>query len=314
MSGNLKDGTGRLAVMACDGRQHLSDGVCDSRLRPAEDPNLLRLRQTFNELSPAVSWQDMRSRILAALSDLPDEPRPCPPLLRHLPAPAHARRRQGRVIEGYRIAQRECLQPESRDSARLPALCFSRLLRLPRENHKIVWTLSVIAIAIVVVLLLLRPHRSAFAPQFSPTPPAGSGVLATLSQGRATQPERMPPAAAKAPASITAVRTDFEPASAAVVISLTQPVQYEVHRLASPERVYIDFHNARLLPQLQGRSVGEGKPCLRKYRLAPRARQTVRIAFETSTACSYSAELTAAPSISLVLRLRPIPSPISHNR
>jgi hypothetical protein len=111
------------------------------------------------------------------------------------------------------------------------------------------------------------------------------------------------------PATITAVEHEFTPASTTVVMALTVPVEYEVHRLAKPERVYIDFHNTRLPPQLNGANFPVNKPCLRKYRLASRARQVARIAFETGTACDYWAQLTVRPSIGLVLILRRLSHP-----
>ena len=270
-----------------------------------EDFGLARLRRTLDQIPDAVSWQEMRSRILAALSDLPDEPRFRSALAPDWPSAFQAGGRGRFTPRESLIGEKQRREAKSRETARSVASRLSALFQ-GQPLPTIVWILSAVLLAITTSLLLYHPSPANILPPMAPR--------ARQASPAPSRPPEVPPTKAPllasaegVPAALTAVQPEFTSASASVAIALTAPVDYEVHRLANPERLYIDFHNARLAPELNGRNVIVRKPCLLKYRLVARAPRIVRIAFETGTACSYSARLTAAPSTGLVLLLQAAP-------
>lgn len=286
--------------------QQASKSSADFRSVRGEDPSLARLRQSLDQLPDTVSWEEMRSRILAALSDLPDERRPCPALARHLPSAFHGGCRDRSAPHEPTRREKQCLEPKSRQSAQSSASRLPHLLRARRVQF-VIWALCAVVLVIAIPLVLRRSNATNIPPHILPARQRSSAALSRAPEVRPAQARVVAPVAAKA-ATITAVEPEFTPGSARVAIALTAPVEYEVHRLARPERVYIDFHNAGLAPQTKAGSFIIGTPCLLKYRLAARAPLTVRIAFETDKACDYSTRLTSAPSPRLVLVLRPAPS------
>ena len=281
--------------------QQLPAALFGSAARGVDDRELARLRQAFDQLPPATCWEDIRSRLMAALSDLPDEPRPCPPLPGHLPAAAHVGGPPVAARKEAGIGQEECFEPGSLHSASCPAL-----LAAPGPSRKLLWVLSGTVLVSFMLVALYRPTTRSSHSQIVPHLTQGSARSATSSHLPPAQP-RLAATTLKGPATITAVQHEFVAASTTVVITLTAPVKYEAHRLTNPERIYVDFHNTRLVPRTNGGNFFVGKPCLRQYRMGSRPGQIARVAFETGTACEFSAKLTGAPSVSLVLLLRPVP-------
>lgn len=284
-----------------------SNGCAGSPLGQVPDANLARLRRSLDQLPPAVQWEEMRSRILVALSDLPDEHRPCPALATHVSADFHIGRRE--CSRGPATRQEQCFASKTETSIPGSLLFASHLLRALWRIPKLVWMLSAIMLVMAAPLLLYRSNPANPQPLLLPPVAQVSGALtksfqAPVQSGLAARLAARP--AAEGPAMITALQHQAAPAAVSVVIFLTAPAEYEIHRLTRPARVYIDFHNTRLSPRLKGEDLGAGKPCLRKYRVAPRAPRIARIAFETGPACDYSAELTAATPARLVLLLRPV--------
>ena len=277
-----------------------SNGCAGSPLGQVPDANLARLRRSLDQLPPAVQWEEMRSRILVALSDLPDEHRPCPALATHVPADFHIGRRE--CSRGPATRQEQCFASKTETSIPGSLLFASHLLRALWRIPRLVWMLPAIMLVIAAPLLLYRSNSANTQPLLMPPAAPGSGALSKPFQAPPLQTGAEP----GGPATITAVQHQAAPAAVSVVIFLTAPAEYEIHRLTRPARVYIDFHNTRLSPRLKGEDLGAGKPCLRKYRVAPRAPRIARIAFETGPACDYSAELTAATPARLVLLLRPV--------
>lgn len=299
MTLSKKDDTS--CVAALESAEQSADRAFDPRLQRVEDPTLARLRQTLAQLPPAVSWEEIRSQILAALAGLPEETQASPPLAGQLSPAADIGRREDSTTHELAGRQQHCRDPKSQ-----PSGCPQLLSHLPRARRIQVFVWGLAAVMLVIAIPLVLRHRN--------TRNTPQHLALPVRQNR----EALPPSpqlplaqmlsapSAAGPAMITAVQPEFTPASASVVIALTAPVEYEVHRLAKPERVYIDFHETRLPPWLKGGTVVVSKPCLLKYRLAARAGQMARIAFETGTTCDYSARLTAAPSTNLILLLRPI--------
>lgn len=84
------------------------------------------------------------------------------------------------------------------------------------------------------------------------------------------------------------VRYTSDSASAVVVVDLDQETQYDVHRLSSPDRIYLDLQNTRLAPVLVGKEIQTQDRLLRALRVGEHERQTTRITLATAQACDYS--------------------------
>lgn len=295
-----EDGTVCMALLESAERQSSNACVGSSPVR-AEESSLALLRRTLDQLPPAASWEQIRSQILASFSGLPDEPQLGPAPAGSGPVPGDA---GGPGMQATASGQEPCLVPKS--PTPVPPSASPRPL-LSQPFRRIMWSLPAAVLVIAILLLGYHPNARQSPPRVVLPAQQNSAPPLASPESPPAQPRAVVSVAAR-PAVLTAVQPEFTPASTRVLIALTAPVDYEVHRLAKPERVYIDFRNVRLaLPSKAGNFI-VGKPCLLKYRLAARAPRTVRIAFETGTACDYSARLTIAPSPSLLLLLRPAPS------
>lgn len=138
------------------------------------------------------------------------------------------------------------------------------------------------------------PAKPFIASRVSSSPPAGNiSVLPSV------------PPANSAPAILTAIRFSSSPHSTAVVIGFSGTSAYTVNRLSNPERIYIDFTNARLSPLLNGRTIIAGKSCLQKYRVSSRGPRVARLTFETGGLCDYAtSSAPASPELAFTLRPR----------
>lgn len=83
--------------------------------------------------------------------------------------------------------------------------------------------------------------------------------------------------------------------SSTVVFDLDDPVQYEVHRVAGPERIYFDLHDTQLVPDLAGRSIRVGDALLKRIRVAQPAVGTTRIVLETKVLSDVSVTIQQNP-------------------
>jgi putative methionine-R-sulfoxide reductase with GAF domain len=106
---------------------------------------------------------------------------------------------------------------------------------------------------------------------------------------------------------VTGIEHSFSGESSTVVFKLDNPVQYEVHRLAGPERIYFDLHNTELVPDLAGKSIKVGDALLDRIRVAQLAVGTTRIVLQTKVPSDFSARIEPSP-YRLVVELRKIPS------
>ena len=94
---------------------------------------------------------------------------------------------------------------------------------------------------------------------------------------------------------VTGIRYWESGDSTTVVIDLQDQVQYEVHRLSSPERIYFDLHDAVLSPSLSGKSIHVGDSLLLRIRAAEPVPGIVRIVLETRDASNFSVSLEQNP-------------------
>lgn len=102
---------------------------------------------------------------------------------------------------------------------------------------------------------------------------------------------------------VSDVRYTSDSGSAVVTLDLDQETKFEVHRISSPERIYVDLHNTKLAPVLFGKEMQTQDGLLRAIRVGEHERQTTRITLATAQICDYS--VTRVPNSSqLRLELR----------
>src|SRR5581483_9387342 len=94
---------------------------------------------------------------------------------------------------------------------------------------------------------------------------------------------------------ITGVRHWESGDSTTVVIDLQDQVQYEVHRLTDPERIYFDLHDTLLPASLSGRTIEVGDALLVRIRIAQPMVGVSRIVLETKDVSTFSVSLEQNP-------------------
>src|SRR5438132_2708650 len=72
-------------------------------------------------------------------------------------------------------------------------------------------------------------------------------------------------------------------------------VQYEVHRLSAPERIYFDLHDTVLDPSLAGKTIEVGDALLLRIRVAQPVPGVSRIVLETKDVSTFSVSLETNP-------------------
>ena len=91
--------------------------------------------------------------------------------------------------------------------------------------------------------------------------------------------------------------------SSTVIIDMQGEVQYEAHRLSSPERIYIDLHDTSLAPGLFGKTIEIGDARLARVRIAQPTKGITRVVLETTGASDFSVSLQSNP-YRLVVEIR----------
>jgi N-acetylmuramoyl-L-alanine amidase len=88
-----------------------------------------------------------------------------------------------------------------------------------------------------------------------------------------------------------------------VVIDMEDQVNYEVHRLMSPERIYFDLHDTALAPDLDGKTMDVGDASLTRVRIAQPVAGVTRIVLDTKDGSNFSVSMESNP-YRLVVELR----------
>lgn len=94
---------------------------------------------------------------------------------------------------------------------------------------------------------------------------------------------------------ITGIRHWESGDSTTVVIDLQDQVQYEVHRLTGPERIYFDLHDTVLANGLSGKTFEVGDALLVRIRVAQPMPGVSRIVLETKDVSNFSVSLEQNP-------------------
>ena len=124
------------------------------------------------------------------------------------------------------------------------------------------------------------------------TPPAGQNENAT------------PQELSKMPR-ITGIRHWSAADSSTVVLDLQDQVQYEAHRLASPDRIYFDLHDTTLASGIEGKTIDIGDALLARVRVAQPVSGLTRVVLETKGSSNYSVSLEPNP-YRLVVQVRKV--------
>jgi N-acetylmuramoyl-L-alanine amidase len=102
---------------------------------------------------------------------------------------------------------------------------------------------------------------------------------------------------------ITGVRHWTSAVGSTVVIDMDDQVPYEVHRLASPERIYFDLHGTVLSPELDGKTMDVGDVSLTRVRIGQPATGVTRVVLDTRDGANFSVSMESSP-YRLVVELR----------
>jgi N-acetylmuramoyl-L-alanine amidase/putative methionine-R-sulfoxide reductase with GAF domain len=124
-----------------------------------------------------------------------------------------------------------------------------------------------------------------------------TNLPATSGNGSATPQEltKMP--------HVTGIRHWSSADSSTVVLDLEDQVQYEAHRLSSPDRIYFDLHDTSLAPEIAGKTVDVGDGLLARVRIAQPVSGLTRVVLETRGNSNYSVSLEPSP-YRLVVQVR----------
>jgi N-acetylmuramoyl-L-alanine amidase len=107
----------------------------------------------------------------------------------------------------------------------------------------------------------------------------------------------------KGTSKITGVRHWSSSVGSTVVIDMDDQVPYEVHRLASPERIYFDLHGTILSPDLEGKTLDVGDPSLTRVRIGQPVAGVTRVVLDTKDGANFSVSMETSP-YRLVVELR----------
>lgn len=102
---------------------------------------------------------------------------------------------------------------------------------------------------------------------------------------------------------VTGVRHWESGDSTTIAIDLQDQVQYEVHRLSSPERIYFDLHDAVLAAGLNGTSIEVGNDLLARIRVAEPVAGVARVVLDTRNVSNFSVGLEPNP-YRLIIEIR----------
>jgi N-acetylmuramoyl-L-alanine amidase/putative methionine-R-sulfoxide reductase with GAF domain len=104
-------------------------------------------------------------------------------------------------------------------------------------------------------------------------------------------------------ARITGIRHWSSADSSTVVLDLEDQVQYEAHRMASPDRIYFDVHDTSVAPEIEGRAIDIGDALLARVRVSQPVSGMTRVVLETKDKPSFSVSLEPNP-YRLVVQVR----------
>jgi putative methionine-R-sulfoxide reductase with GAF domain len=123
--------------------------------------------------------------------------------------------------------------------------------------------------------------------------PAGTNPGATFKGAQAINPPR-PRLSSKFPM-VTGIEHSSSPDSTTVVLNVEDQVHYDTHRLANPDRIYLDLHNTELASNLAWKTFELDDAILKCIRVAQPLSGVTRVVLETKTRADFSVRLEPNP-------------------
>jgi N-acetylmuramoyl-L-alanine amidase len=217
------------------------------------------------------------------------------------------------------VENSELISPEASESIGRPLALAKR-----DELHPSPPGLAVVAAVVFFAVALgagvwwsLGHHaRSARASAPSIAPPPSTATTATVlavpvAPAALAVPEDdgdalpAPPEEAGVLPQVTGIRHWSSVESSTVVIDIQDQVQYEAHRLPSPERIYFDLHDTTLAVGFSNKVVAVNDALLRRVRVAQPVAGVTRVVLETNGASDFSVSLEPNP-YRLVVEVRKV--------
>ena len=94
---------------------------------------------------------------------------------------------------------------------------------------------------------------------------------------------------------ITGIRHWSSADSSTVVLDLEDQVQYEAHRMASPDRIYFDLHDTSMTPAIEGKTIEVGDALLTRLQMSQPVSGLTRVVLETKGKPNFSVSLKPNP-------------------
>jgi N-acetylmuramoyl-L-alanine amidase/putative methionine-R-sulfoxide reductase with GAF domain len=151
------------------------------------------------------------------------------------------------------------------------------------------------------------PTTSSIAPSSVDSPSVNSSINLDAQASSAAEPnsESVTPQERSKMPRITGIRHWSSADSSTVVLDLEDQVQYEAHRLASPDRIYFDLHDTALAPEIEGKPIDVGDALLSRVRVSQPVSGMTRVVLETKGKPNFSVSLEPNP-YRLVVQVRKI--------
>jgi len=202
----------------------------------------------------------------------------------------------------------EYFAPVAQAEPQVHSEIFQEYGRKPRSTTGIAILILLLALALASGAGLWWKSRQSSVAQ-PPTPPPVAAPVAAQ-----PPPEAAPPVPEDEPSSgtdeqhsartlVTGIYHVSSADSSTVIIDMQGEVQYEAHRLSSPERIYIDLHDTSLAPGLFGKTIEVGDARLARVRMAQPSKGITRVVLETTGASNFSVSLQSNP-YRLVVEMR----------
>jgi N-acetylmuramoyl-L-alanine amidase len=170
------------------------------------------------------------------------------------------------------------------------------------------WKLRTAQLGSEMVRTKAAPQQASGAPQTpataNPTTAVNLGPGAVSDAGQPVLTPAAPEELARFPW-VTAIRRWSSADSSTVVLDLGDQVQYEAHRLSTPDRIYFDLHDTQLAPDLAGKSIDVGDALLNRVRVGQPVAGLTRIVLEIKAEANFSVSLEPNP-YRLVVEVRKI--------
>jgi N-acetylmuramoyl-L-alanine amidase len=141
------------------------------------------------------------------------------------------------------------------------------------------------------------PVSTAVERQPEPAPPAPDAVEESSPGSETSDGQHLPET------QVTGIWHMSSADTSTVIIDMKGEVQYEAHRLSSPERIYFDLHDTSLAPGMFGKIIEIGDARLARVRVAQPRKGISRVVLETTGASDFSVSLQSNP-YRLVVEIR----------